>query len=67
MLQLYCVSTPGFSVARIDLVTRFFRELSAQLGQGRDKRLKDVAKVFSQLAQYLAPLSPVTGTTWLLS
>ena len=47
-----------------DLVPRFFRELSAQLGQSRSERLKDVAKAFSNLGQSLAPLSPVTGTTW---
>ena len=47
-----------------DLVTRFFRELSAQLGQSRSQRLKDVAKALSNLGQSLAPLSPVTGTTW---
>ena len=47
-----------------DLVPRFFRELSAQLGQSRSERLKDVAKALSNLGQSLAPLSPVTGTTW---
>ena len=47
-----------------DLVMRFFRELSAQLGQSRSQRLKDVAKALSNLGQSLAPLSPVTGTTW---
>ena len=46
-----------------DLVARFFRELSAQLGQNRSERLKDVAKALSSLGQSLAPLSPVTGTT----
>ena len=45
-----------------DLVTRFFHELSAQLGQGRNDRLKDVAKAFSELWQSLAPLIPVPGT-----
>ena len=46
-----------------DLVTRFFHELSAQLGQSRSERLKDVAKALSNLGQSLAPLSPVVGTT----
>ena len=45
-----------------DLVTRFFRELSAQLGQSRSEGLKDVAKALSSLGQFLAPLSPVPGT-----
>ena len=47
-----------------DLVTRFFRELSAQLGQDRFERLKDVANALSELGQSLAPLSPIAGTTW---
>ena len=47
-----------------DLVTRFFRELSVQLGQGQSERLKNVAKALSSLGQSLVPLSPVTGTTW---
>ena len=47
-----------------DLVTRFFHELSAQLGHGRFERLKDVAKALSELGQSLAPLSPIVGTTW---
>lgn len=46
-----------------DLVTRFFGELSAQLGQSRSERLKDVARALFNLGQSLAPLSPVTGTT----
>ena len=46
-----------------DLVTRFFRELGAQLDQGDDGRLKDVAKALSKLGQSLAPLSPIPGTT----
>ena len=46
-----------------DLVTRFFHELSAQLGQGRFKRLKDVTKALSELGQTLAPLSPIPGAT----
>ena len=46
-----------------DLVARFFRELSAQLGRSRSERLKDVSKALSNLGQSLAPLSPVTGTT----
>ena len=46
-----------------DLVTRFFRELGSQLGQGQFQRLRDVARAFSKLGQSLAPLSPVPGTT----
>lgn len=46
-----------------DLVTRFFRELSAQLGRGRSEKLKNVAKAVAELGQLLAPLSPVPGTT----
>ena len=46
-----------------DLVTRFFRELSVQLGQSKSKRLKNVAKALSNLGRSLAPLSPVAGTT----
>ena len=46
-----------------DLVTRFFRELSAQLGRGRSEKLKNVAKAVGELGQSLAPLSPVPGTT----
>ena len=45
-----------------DLVMRFFRELSVQLGQGQSERLKNVAKALASLGQSLAPLSPVTGT-----
>ena len=45
-----------------DLVARFFGELSAQLGQSRSERLKDVAKAIAVLGQGLAPLSPVPGT-----
>ena len=50
-----------------DLVTRFFRELSAQLGQGQLEGLKDVARALSKLGQSLAPLSPVSGTKWVAS
>ena len=46
-----------------DLVTRFFRELSAQLGQDRFEGLKEVAKALAGLGQTLAPLIPVPGTT----
>ena len=46
-----------------DLVARFFRELSAQLGQREFKGLKDVLNAFTKLGQSLAPLSPVPGTT----
>ncbi len=50
-----------------DLVTRFFRELSAQLGQSRSQRMKEVANALSNLGKHLAPLSPVAGTTWTAS
>ena len=46
-----------------DLVTRFFRELSAQLGQDRFEGLKEVARALAGLGQTLAPLSPLPGTT----
>lgn len=46
-----------------DLVTLFFRELSAQLGQNKFWELKKVARVLAGLGQILAPLSPVPGTT----
>ena len=46
-----------------DLVTRFFRELSAQLGQDKFEGLKEVARALAGLGQILAPLSPVPGTT----
>ena len=45
-----------------ELVTLFFRELSAQLGQGRTEKLKRVAQALSELGQSLAPLIPVPGT-----
>ena len=47
-----------------DLVTRFFHELSAQLGHGRFERLKKVAKELAELGQSLSTLSPVPGTSW---
>lgn len=47
-----------------DLVTRFFHELSAQLGHGRFERLKKVAKALAELGQSLSTLSPVPGTSW---
>ena len=47
-----------------DLVTLFFRELSAQLGEGKADHLKEVANALVGLGQTLAPLSPATGTTW---
>ena len=46
-----------------ELVTRFFQELSAQLGQVSSEKLKEVAKLLSTLGEGLAPLSPVPGTT----
>ena len=45
-----------------DLVTLFFRELSAQLGQSKFWELKKVARVLAGLGQIVAPLSPVPGT-----
>ena len=47
-----------------DLVTLFFREVSAQMGEGKADELKEVAKALVGLGQTLAPLSPATGTTW---
>ena len=46
-----------------ELVTRFFQELSIQLGQNNTQKLKDVAKLLAKFGQALAPLSPVPGTT----
>ena len=46
-----------------ELVARFFHELSAQLGLSGSEKLKDVAKALAKLGQFLAPLSPVPGTT----
>ena len=45
----------------VDLVTLFFRELSAQVGQDKFQGLKEVAKALTGLGQTLAPLSPVPG------
>ncbi|MXX25458.1 MAG: AAA family ATPase, partial [Caldilineaceae bacterium SB0668_bin_21] len=42
-----------------DLVTLFFRELGAQLGQDRFDRLKGVAKALAELGQVLVPKSPI--------
>ena len=47
----------------VDLVTLFFRALSAQVGQDKFQGLKEVAKALTGLGQTLAPLSPVLGTT----
>lgn len=44
-----------------DLVTLFFRELSAQLRMGRGDKLKDVAKALLELGESFAPLSPFPG------
>lgn len=46
-----------------ELVTRFFNELSAQLGQDKFEGLKRVVRALAELSQTLAPLSPVPGTT----
>ena len=54
---------PWLFGAADDLVTRFFGELSAQLGQSNSDRLKSVARGLSGLGQALAPLSPFAGTT----
>ena len=45
-----------------ELVTRFFRELSTQLGESKYDMLKDVARAFSELGKVAAPLSPVPWT-----
>ena len=46
-----------------ELVTRFFQELSAQLGEVGSEKLKEVAKLLAKLGEGLAPLSPIPGTT----
>ena len=45
-----------------ELVTRFFQELSAQLGEVNSEKLKEVAKLLARLGEGLAPLSPIPGT-----
>ena len=44
-----------------ELVTRFFSELSAQLGEGKFDRLKDAAKLLAGFGQLMAPQIPVPG------
>lgn len=46
-----------------DLVTRFFGELSAQLGQDPSAIIKSVARGFMGIGQALAPMIPVPGTS----
>lgn len=46
-----------------DLLTRFFGELSTQLGQNENKSVKKVALALTDLGQTLAPLSPIPGTS----
>ena len=46
-----------------DLLTRFFGELSTQLGQKKSGSIKKVALAFTDLGQTLAPLSPIPGTS----
>ncbi len=45
-----------------DLMTRFFGELSAQLGRAGNEQLKKVAQTLATIGQSLAPLSPLPGT-----
>ena len=44
-----------------ELVTRFFEELSAQIGEGKFDRLKDVAKLLTGFGRLIAPHVPVPG------
>ena len=45
-----------------DLLTRFFGELSTQLGQNDNEAIKKVAIALTDLGQTLSPLSPIPGT-----
>ena len=45
-----------------DLMTRFFGELSAQLGRSGNEQLKKVGQTLAMIGQSLAPLSPLPGT-----
>ena len=47
-----------------DLMTRFFSELGAQLGQHEYLGLKNVADSFAGLVESLAPLAPVPAASW---
>ena len=44
-----------------ELVTRFFDELSAQIGEGDSDRLKDVAKLLTGFGKLIAPHIPIPG------
>ena len=46
-----------------DLLTRFFGELSMQLGQNENEAIKKAALALTDLGQTLAPLSPIPGTS----
>ena len=44
-----------------ELVTRFFDELGAQIGEGKFDRLKDVARLLTGFGKLIAPHIPVPG------
>ena len=44
-----------------ELVTRFFDELSAQIGEGKFDRLKDVSRLLTGFGKLIAPHIPVPG------
>ena len=44
-----------------ELVTRFFDELSAQIGEGKFDQLKDVARLLTGFGKLIAPHIPVPG------
>ena len=44
-----------------ELVTRFFDELSAQIGEGKFGQLKDVARLLTGFGKLIAPHIPVPG------
>ena len=45
-----------------DLLTRFFGELSAQLGETQNEQLKEVVQALTEVGQALSSLSPYPGT-----
>ena len=49
-----------------DLLTRFFRELGAQIDRNQSENLKAVAKALFSMGKSLAPLSPVPGTALIM-
>ena len=53
---------PWLFEGTIALVTRFFREVGAQLGQYKFEGIGEIAKGFAELGRELAPLIPIPGT-----